>query len=48
VIPPVSRYLLTHLLTGVSAINTVRWDAPYMAGTVEARGVSLAYLKDEE
>lgn len=33
---------------GVSAINTVRWDAPYMAGTVEARGVSLAYLKDAE
>lgn len=33
---------------GVSAINTIRWDAPYMAGTVEARGVSLAYLKDAE
>ena len=33
---------------GVSAINTVRWDAPYMAGTVEARGVSLVYLKDED
>jgi len=33
---------------GVSAINTVRWDAPYMAGTVEPRAVSLAYIKREE
>ena len=33
---------------GVSAINTVRWDAPYMAGQVEARGASLVYLKDAE
>lgn len=33
---------------GVSAINTVRWDAPFMAGTVEARGVSIAYLKDQD
>lgn len=33
---------------GVSAINTVRWDAPYMAGQVESRGASLVYLKDAE
>jgi hypothetical protein len=33
---------------GVSAINTVRWDCPFMAGTVEPRGVSLVYLKDED
>lgn len=33
---------------GVSAINTVRWDAPYMAGQIEARGASLVYLKDAE
>lgn len=33
---------------GVSAINTVRFDAPYMAGQVEARGASLVYLKDAE
>lgn len=30
---------------GVSAINTIRWDAPAMFGTVENRAVSLAYLK---
>ena len=33
---------------GTSAINTVRWDAPYMAGQVESRGASLVYLKDAE
>lgn len=33
---------------GVSAINTVRWDAPYMAGTVEPRACSLAYIKRAE
>ena len=33
---------------GVSAINTVRFDAPYMAGQVESRGASLVYLKDAE
>ena len=33
---------------GTSAINTVRWDAPYMAGQVEARGASLVYLKDQD
>ena len=33
---------------GTSAINTVRWDAPYMAGQIEARGASLVYLKDAE
>ena len=33
---------------GTSAINTVRWDAPYMAGQVEARGASLVYLKDKD
>ena len=33
---------------GVSAINTVRWDSPYMAGQIEARGASLVYLKDAE
>jgi len=33
---------------GVSAINTVRWDSPYMAGTVEPRACSLAYIKREE
>lgn len=30
---------------GTNAVNTVRWDAPYMAGTVEKRGVSVAYIK---
>lgn len=33
---------------GVSAINTVRWDSPYLAGTVEPRACSLAYIKREE
>ena len=33
---------------GTSAINTVRWDSPYMCGTVESRGASLVYLKDAE
>jgi hypothetical protein len=33
---------------GVSAINTVRWDSPYMAGQIESRGASLVYLKDAE
>ena len=33
---------------GTSAINTVRWDAPYMAGQVESRGASLVYLRDAE
>lgn len=33
---------------GTSAINTVRWDAPYMAGQVESRGASLVYLKDAD
>ena len=33
---------------GVSAINTVRWDCPYLAGTVEPRANSLAYIKREE
>lgn len=33
---------------GTSAINTVRWDAPYMAGQVESRGASLVYLKEAE
>lgn len=31
---------------GTSAINTIRWDAPAMFGTVEKRAVSLAYLKN--
>lgn len=33
---------------GVSAINTVRWDCPFLAGTVEPRANSLAYIKREE
>lgn len=33
---------------GTSAINTVRWDAPYLAGQVESRGATLVYLKDAE
>jgi hypothetical protein len=33
---------------GTSATNTVRWDSPYLAGQVEARGASLVYLKDVE
>ena len=30
---------------GNNAVNTIRWDAPYMAGTVEKRAVSVAYIK---
>lgn len=33
---------------GTSAINTVRWDAPFMAGTVEPRACSLAYIARAE
>ena len=33
---------------GVSAINTVRWDAPYLAGQIESRGAALVYLKDQD
>ena len=33
---------------GTSAINTVRWDAPYLAGQIEPRGASLVYLKDQD
>lgn len=30
---------------GKTAVNMVRWDAPSMFGTVENRGVAVAYLK---